>query len=437
MLSCFVKGEAGLAGCGPLRLLRQIVTGARVGALCRSDLVPPLVQDFAVQCRKYRLRQDSAARQEVTLEIFTRERHRAASRFLHQTVFLGCGYARRDKGPDLLRGTGRNLLREHWSCQWSAAVESALVECSVLGSTVTEAAGRHLRRCLSDAARAEEGARLLVQGFLMGIGDIADAMASRVDELLLTDGDFSSLCGACAALSSLEAWRTQYGEESSYDYSAMLRRCFARLLQMLPSMGAVDDRSVEEIQHSCQLLYHVTGWPAFADLRSGLLEALEELTRQQPVHPGLHGTALGLLYGGAPEKRALAVETAAGYLRGTRDRKMQAASFLQGLFLTARDLLLTDGVQLEAVDELLCELSDEDFLALLPQLRLAFSYFTPTETARIGRQAARLHGAERMEQEGEAVDPVEYTRWEAIDTWAAEQMEQWPDVLRTEGDEEA
>ena len=437
VLSCFVKGEAGLAGCGPLRLLRQIVTGARVGALCRSDLVPPLVQDFAVQCRKYRLRQDSAARQEVTLEIFTRERHRAASRFLHQTVFLGCGYARRDKGPDLLRGTGRNLLREHWSCQWSAAVESALVECSVLGSTVTEAAGRHLRRCLSDAARAEEGARLLVQGFLMGIGDIADAMASRVDELLLTDGDFSSLCGACAALSSLEAWRTQYGEESSYDYSAMLRRCFARLLQMLPSMGAVDDRSVEEIQHSCQLLYHVTGWPAFADLRSGLLEALEELTRQQPVHPGLHGTALGLLYGGAPEKRALAVETAAGYLRGTRDRKMQAASFLQGLFLTARDLLLTDGVQLEAVDELLCELSDEDFLALLPQLRLAFSYFTPTETARIGRQAARLHGAERMEQEGEAVDPVEYTRWEAIDTWAAEQMEQWPDVLRTEGDEEA
>ena len=178
-----------------------------MGALCRSDLVPPLVQDFAVQCRKYRLRQDSAARQEVTLEIFTRERHRAASRFLHQTVFLGCGYARRDKGPDLLRGTGRNLLREHWSCQWSAAVESALVECSVLGSTVTEAAGRHLRRCLSDAARAEEGARLLVQGFLMGIGDIADAMASRVDELLLTDGDFSSLCGACAALSSLEAWQ--------------------------------------------------------------------------------------------------------------------------------------------------------------------------------------------------------------------------------------
>ena len=138
--------------------------------LCRSDLVPPLVQDFARQCKKYRLRQDSADRQAVTLEVFTKGLHRAESRFLHQTIFLDCGYARRDKGPDLLHGTGRNLIREHWSCQWSAVVETALVERAILGSTVAEAAGQLLRRRLTDAAQAAEGASLLVQGFLMGIG---------------------------------------------------------------------------------------------------------------------------------------------------------------------------------------------------------------------------------------------------------------------------
>ena len=54
VLSAFVKGEASLAGCEPLRFLREINTGNRVGELCRGDLVPPLVQDFARQCRKYR-----------------------------------------------------------------------------------------------------------------------------------------------------------------------------------------------------------------------------------------------------------------------------------------------------------------------------------------------------------------------------------------------
>lgn len=437
VLSAFVKGEANLAGCEPLRLLRDINTGNKVGNLCRSDLIPPLVQDFARQCKKYRLRQNSADRQEVTLEIFSKNRHRAESRFLHQSIFLDCGYAKRDKGPDLLRGTGRNLIREHWVCQWSAGVETALMEHAIWGSTVAEASTQLLRRRLAEAVRAVDGAKLLVQGFLMGLGDTADAMAHRLEELLLTDGDFSSLCGACGAISTLDAWQEQYKERGSYDYPTLLRRCFTRILQMLPSMSTVDDRGVETIQENCQLLYEITARPLFSDLRTELLSALKELISQEPIHPALHGTALGLLYGGDPEKKNLAVQTAAGYLRGTHDQKLRAAAFLQGLFRTARDLLLVDDIQLASIDALLCELEDEEFVTLLPQLRLAFSYFTPTETDRLARQAAALHGKKNLKASNHVVSPADYTCWEAIDAWAAQRLEQWKSNDDEEGDDQA
>ena len=66
---------------------------------------------------------------------------------------------------------------------------------------------------------------------------------------------------------------------------------------------------------------------------------------------------------------------------------LASAAFLQGLFYTAKDLLLVDPGFLKQVDGLLCALSDQDFDALLPELRLAFSYFVPMETDRIaGRQ---------------------------------------------------
>lgn len=435
ILSAFVKGEANLAGCEPLRLLRKITTGNKIGSLCRSDLIPPLVQDFARQCKKYRLRQNSADRQEVTLEIFSKTRHRAESCFLHQSIFLDCGYAKRDKGPDLLHGTGRNLIREHWICQWSAGVETALIEHAIWGATVAEACVHLLHRRLAEAPRAVDGAELLVQGFLMGLGDTADTMAHRLEELLLTDGDFSSLCRACTAISTLEAWQEQYHEKGSYNYNALLRQCFARILHMLPSMSAVDDRGVETIQQHCQLLYEITARPAFSDLRTDFLATLEELIAQEPIHPALHGTALGLLYGGAPEKKELAVQTAAGYLRGTHDQKMRAAAFLQGLFRTARDLLLVNNIQLTSIDTLLCELEDEEFMNLLPQLRLAFSYFTPTETARLARQAATFHNKNRLNTENNAVSPADYTCWESIDAWAAQQLSQWKSPHIEKGDD--
>lgn len=434
ILSAFVKGEANLAGCEPLRLLREINTGNKVGRLCRSDLIPPLVQDFARQCKKYRLRQNSADRQEVTLEIFSKTRHRAESCFLHQSVFLDCDYAKRDKGPDLLHGTGRNLIREHWVCQWSARVETALIEHAIWGATVAEACAQLLCRRLAEAPRAVDGAELLVQGFLMGLTDTANTMIHRLEELLLTDGDFSSLCGACGAISTLEAWQEQYHEKDSYDYNALLRQCFARILHMLPSMSSVDDRGVETIQEHCQLLYEITARPTFSDLRADFLATLEELIAQDPIHPALHGTALGLLYGGAPEKKNLAVQTAAGYLRGTHDQKLRAAAFLQGLFRTARDLLLVDDIQMASIDTLLCELEDEEFVNLLPQLRLAFSYFTPTETARLARQVATFHGKTRLKTEHYAVSPADYTCWESIDAWATQQLEQWKSLYTEKGD---
>lgn len=147
----------------------------------------------------------------------------------------------------------------------------------------------------------------------------------------------------------------------------------------------------------------------------------------------------GLLrYGGAPEKKGLAVQTAAGYLQGTHDQKLRAAAFLQGLFRTARDLLLVDDVQLASIDSLLCELEDEEFITLLPQLRLAFCYFTPTEINRLGRQAAALHHREQLKAETAAVSPADYTCWEAIDAWVAQRLEQWEGTQEDEeGDDQA
>ena len=423
VLSAFVKGEASLSGVEPLRVLRTLTTGKAVGRLCEGALAPPLARDFDAQCKKHRLKQEAASRQELTLSIFSEPRHREASRFLHQSVFLDCGFAQRTKGPDLLQRRDRNLIRESWTYRWTAAVDAALIEHAVSGATVREACATELRQRLAAAGRAEEGADLLVQGFLMGIGDVSDALAGRLDELLIQDGDFSSLCAACASLNTLDEWQAQYGERGSYDYPALLRRCFGRILQLLPSMAAADGRQVPAIQQACMLLYQVTGRDSFSSQRPALLDAFQALIRQDPLHPALHGAALGLLYGAQTDWKREIDAAVRGYLQGTPGMLAQSASFLQGLFYTARDLLLVDPGFLPQIDRLLCALEDEKFTRLLPELRLAFSYFMPTETDRLARRAAALHGAAGSLRRREAVDPAAYTRAESLDAWAAARLD--------------
>lgn len=420
VLSSFVKGEADLAASAPLETLRELTRGKTVGKLCAAAPTPPLVRDFEEKCRTFRLKREDAAGQEVTLSIFAQPRHRAASRFFHQTVFLNCGFARRQKGPDLQQRRDRNLIRERWTYRWTAAVETVLIEEAASGATMEEACAAALEERMAKANTAAAGARLLVEGFLMGLGD-AGTLRDRMEALLVADGEFVSLCEAFASLSTLEEWRDQYGEAE--DYTALLGRCFGRVVQLLPAMAAVDDRGVLEVQQACLLLYQVTGRETFASRRPALMEAFARLTDRDPVHPALHGAALGLLYGGDPGWKDRIDEEVRSYLGGTRGMMQKAASFLQGLFRTARDLLLVDQGFLRQIDRMMTELTEEEFTALLPELRLAFSYFVPMETDSIARRAAALHRASVRDLRRGAVDAAAYARTEAVDAWAAAQLE--------------
>ena len=73
-------------------------------------------------------------------------------------------------------------------------------------------------------------------------------------------------------------------------------------------------------------------------------------------------------------------------------------------------------------DHLLSRLDEEDFFSFLPELRLAFRYFTPMEAARIARKAAGLHGVAVEQLRRPAGQPGQYAYGEALDAWAAARL---------------
>ena len=77
------------------------------------------------------------------------------------------------------------------------------------------------------------------------------------------------------------------------------------------------------------------------------------------------------------------------------------------------------------VDQLLCELEDGDFIALLPELRLAFSYFRPMETDRIAGRAAGFHGGSRSTVKAGGISPEVYTEYEMLDAWIAGHLQEF------------
>lgn len=422
VLSSFVKGEVSPAVSEPLRILARLLTGKAVGQLCNQALLPPLVKDFEEQCRAFRLKIQESGASQVVLNIFTSARHRQISAFFYRTSFLDCGFARRQKGPDLLTGRDRNLIREIWSYQWSGTVMAALIDHSVSGATVEEACKRELEEGMAQAAAAEEGARLMVWGFLMGLSGEAGTFDGRMEELLAGDGDFFSLGRACGSLNTLCRLRTLYRQEER-GLERLLEMCLVKLSQLLPSMTRIRDEQLTDCLQVCTLLYELAGRKEFAGRRGQLVETFEAMAGDAGIHPGLHGGVLGLLYGANTARQEEIFRVCAGYLMGTGEKMRSSAVFLRGLFSTSRDLALVHEEFTVMLDGLFARLSQEEFVFLLPELRLAFSYFAPVEADRLAARAAALHGVSPASvRRQRAVDAREYEYGEELDQWAAARL---------------
>ena len=143
-----------------------------------------------------------------------------------------------------------------------------------------------------------------------------------------------------------------------------------------------------------KLLYQLTGRESgqYGQEKEAYYDALAKMCQDREIHSGLDGCIRGILYGSGRETAAEVEAVCRGYLLGTKEQMLHTAQFFKGLFYTARDLVFIGEDFLKMLDEFYGRVTEEEFMELLPELRMAFAYFTPREIDKIAAGAARLHG---------------------------------------------
>lgn len=394
VLSSYVKGEYNIATDTPMRVLRKKMTGEQMGKLWEGADVPPIIHDFRAQCKKFGLKANSTLETEVTLSIFSSRKHREMSMFFYRMNFLQTEFARKKKGPNLTARTDRNLMREIWGCKWNVRVDAALLDVSVHGATVEEAVESLVKAELKKELTAGAGAKLLVQVFEMGLTDQLEPLYDRMLEILQKETDFFSLADALKSLMMMQDLGRLYRTKLKFD--ALLLENVRKLIILLPKMASIKEENLADCMNALKLLHQITGrWGGQTQEREKFFEALCEMQKDPKIQAGVNGCIQGILYGGG---RAAVEEVATvcrGYLSGTGQQVMQTAQFFRGLFFSARDLVFADRHFLKMLDGFLGQVTGTEFMELLPELRMAFTYFTPREIDRIAEVSAGFHGRGR------------------------------------------
>jgi hypothetical protein len=147
---------------------------------------------------------------------------------------------------------------------------------------------------------------------------------------------------------------------------------------MVPALTAADEKEDFELAESIKMIYQIAAKEEGEKIAT-LTEALQDLVVKKNVPPSVDGAATGLLYNANKLALEGALQRANAYFSASGGVLAMSGRFLRGLFLTAKDLVFYDNGFIEGLNGIIKDFPYDDFIKLLPDLRLSFTSFSPRE----------------------------------------------------------
>lgn len=366
-----------------LQFIRDaLVVGDHLGGVPASVPTVPLQRDVDALQKRLRLKPEALHK---VLDLDLRNANDLArSHLLHRLALLDVPWGHLTRVGHSARGT----FHEIWKLQWQPEFALRLIEASLWGQTVEQAATARAQARCSEAASLAELSALVDQALLAKL-DLAVATATQAleDRAALT-GDAGQLLATLPPLANV----FRYGNVRQTDAALVAHVLDGLALRAAISLpvacGGLDDSAAETLRTLVLAAHAAMGLRDGAEASAAWRRALALVAEQAGAHPLLKGLAGRLLldaghWAPGDAAQAMSLNLSAGA------EPAHAAAWLEGFLNRNAVVLLHDATVWALVDEWLSGLTDEHFIRVLPLVRRTFSAFAATELRDLSAKAVQ------------------------------------------------
>ncbi|PWB19587.1 DUF5682 family protein [Comamonas sp. JNW] len=371
----------------PLNLIDDELTVGHVLGTVPADVPQvPLQRDIEQQQKSLRMKPEAASKL-LALDL-RKETDLARSHFLHRLRLLGIGWGTRAADAQRNRGT----FRESWQMQWEPELAVRIIEASVHGATVAQAATARLRASLPPDTPLPEIAQAIDDALLANLPQLVESLIATLAERAATTGDVAQLLQALPPLANVY----RYGSVRQTDTALLATVIDSLVLRAaigLPVACMAMDEDAAAAMKGKVLAAHealrLRGNDAQAQAAvDAWRAALRSLAMGDAAAALLRGMACRLLL----DEHLL--DSAEVVLQFNRNLSLGAApldvaAWLDGFLNQQALVLLHDEAIWGAVDAWLAGLGEVQFAQILPLVRRSFANFSKHERQSLGDKARR------------------------------------------------
>lgn len=374
--------EASIAAfCGGSRALwdeiaEDLLVGGDVGEIPDSTPLAPLIEDLQRQQKAVRLKPEALDR-DLSLDLRT-DSGLARSVLLHRLAMLGVPWGRLSDS-----GKSRGTFRENWRIAWLPEFSVALVENTVYGATIRDAAEARIMERMRGERDIAELADVVRDAMVADLSGAVSFGIATLEEKAALDADTLPLLASLPPMADI----LRYGEARSGQVGpleALMPRIAQRAaLSLHYAVRGLDREAADAMRAAIQRADDAIRLARLSDdVRDQWLRALARIPSDASASPLVVGAVSRLLY---EAERMDADETSVllGRMLSPGVSMIDAAGFFEGFFTGAGPRLIHDALLRGSVDGWMASLDEEAFVATLPLFRRAFGTMDRMERRRL------------------------------------------------------
>ncbi|MFD9679219.1 DUF5682 family protein [Rhodococcus sp. NPDC059969] len=369
-------------------ITRRLVVGEALGAVPEETPTVPLEADLRARSKTLRLKQQAGAKN-LDLDL-RRDIDVERSQFLHRLGILEIDWGTPADGE--IRSTG--TFRETWALQWKPEFSVSVIEASLWGTTVAQAAAsRVVSKIHEPEITLASLVELLENSLLANLPTALSAVLQSVKTVAALDHDVSHLMVALPTLT-----RTlRYGDVRGTDVSALIDVADSLLVRICTGLAVavtgLDDPSAEEFRDHLDKVHSAVMVRDDSDASARWLQAMAGVIDRDDVNGLLVGRMVRLLRDSGSVMETAAAQRLSRAL-SVGSAPTAKAGWVDGFLGGGGLVLVHDRALLTLIDTWVRQLREQDFIDTLPLLRRTFGSFEAGERRAIG-QAVR--GGRRVE----------------------------------------
>lgn len=372
VVACMCFGEARIWQ----QVEKKILLGDQVGQIPDNAPLVPLLEDLQRQQKTFKLKPE-ALPGELSLDLRS-ESGLGKSVLLHRLNILNVPW-----GEPVDSGKSRGTFREKWQLCWQPEFSVQLLENLVYGSTIEHAAENKIQETLSSECHLNELAKLIQACLDAQLNKAADIGLARIDDRAAHTSDCLELLESLPSLIDVNRYGTARAISIAHIDDLVIRLTKQTALALPYACRNLDD---EEAEHYCRCITASHQSVQLAELEASIMDvwwqALHTIIQSSQSSLRVAGLCAHLLYQAnliSPEHLQDLLGRALSPAIPTAD----AARFFEGFFSNAVNNLIHDRMLLEAIENWLIQLSNDEFIEFLPLFRRVFSELDAMERKRL------------------------------------------------------